>query len=144
MTDRAIPSSGRWLRPVAMAGLAVVGLVVGLLGGFVQADRWVVGVPWGILAIPWGMVLVLMTLVICIRGAAWLVLSRWAGGLLFAGWLLATVAMATQSPSGDLAISAGARQWTYVLVGVVLGAAAMTFPVIDDRAATIVEPGLQR
>ena len=127
-----------------MAGLPVVGLLIGVLGSFVQADRWVVAVPWGILAVPWGMVSVLLTLVICIRGAAWLVLSRWGGGLLFAGWLLATLAMATQTPSGDLAISAGARQWTYLLGGVVMGAAAVTFPVFKDRAATIVEPGLQR
>ena len=132
------------MRPLELVALAVAGLVVGVLGGFVQADRWVVGVPWGILAVPWGMALVLLTLVVCVRGAAWLVLSRWGGGVLFAGWLLSTLGMASQSPSGDLAISAGARQWTYVLGGVILGAAAVTFPVLGDRAATIVEPGLQR
>jgi hypothetical protein len=113
-----------------MVGLALVGLLIGILGGFVQADRWVVAVPWGILAIPWGAALVLLTLVLSVRGGTWLVLSRWGGGVLFAGWVVATLGMATTTPSGDLAISAGARQWTYVLAGVVLGSAATTFPVL--------------
>jgi len=127
-----------------MVGLAVAGLLIGLLGGFVQADRWVVGVPWGILAVPWGAVVVLITLVMCVRGACWLMLSRWGGGILFAGWVLATLAMATQTPSGDLAISAGARQWVYVLAGVVLGSAATTFPVLIPRPDSIMEPAPHR
>lgn len=116
-----------------MAGLACLGLFCGIAGGFVQADRWVMPVPWGILAVPWGMVLVLWTLIVTIRGASWAVLTRWGGSVLFAGWLVGTLAMASQSPSGDLAISAGARQWTYVLGGVILGTAAVTFPVVEGR-----------
>ncbi|MFM7147812.1 MAG: hypothetical protein ACKOE2_01755 [Actinomycetales bacterium] len=127
-----------------MAGLALIGLLIGVLGGFVQADRWVVAVPWGVLAVPWGTALVLLTLVLTVRGACWLACSRWGGGLLFAGWVIATLAMATQTPSGDLAISAGARQWAYVLAGVVLGSASTTFPVLTPHADTIMEPGRDR
>lgn len=127
-----------------MVALALTGLMTGVLGGFVQADRWVVAVPWGVLAVPWGAALALLTLVLTVRGACWLLFSRWGGGLLFAGWVIGTLAMATQTPSGDLAISAGARQWTYVLAGVILGSAATTFPVLGGRADTIMEPGRER
>lgn len=119
------------VRGLAMGGLALIGLAIGIAGGFVQADRWVVAAPWGVLAVPWGMVLVLATLMVVIRGACWLVLTRWGGGVLFAGWVLGTLMMASQSPSGDLAISAGGRQWTYLLAGVVLGSAAVTLPVVE-------------
>ncbi|MBU6244594.1 MAG: hypothetical protein KGP12_05200 [Actinomycetales bacterium] len=118
-------------RGLAMGGLVLVGLAVGIMGGFVQADRWVVAAPWGVLAVPWGMVIVLFALVAAIRGACWLVRTRWGGGVLFAGWVTGTLMMASQTPSGDLAISAGGRQWTYLLAGVVLGSASVTIPVVE-------------
>ncbi len=117
-------------RAVLFAGLAVAGVLIGIIGGFVQASRVIFTVPWGLLVLPWGTMLVLVTVLLMIRGACWAAMSRWGGAMIFAGWLLATIAMATESPSGDLAISAGGRQWTYVLVGVVIGAAAVTFPVL--------------
>ncbi len=115
------------------AAAGVVGLLVGLIGAFVQAERFIVSVPWGLLVVPWGMVLVIVVLVIAIRGATWLVMSRWGGMVLFLGWLLATIVMAGESPSGDLALSGGGRQWVYLLGGVVLAAAASTFPVIHVK-----------
>jgi hypothetical protein len=112
------------------AGLVIIGVLIGVIGGFVQASRVIFTVPWGLLVLPWGTIVVLATVLLAVRGACWAAMSRWGGAMLFAGWLLSTVAMATESPSGDLAISAGGRQWAYVLVGVVIGAAAVTFPVL--------------
>ena len=109
------------------------GLLVGLIGAFVQADRFVVTVPWGLLVVPWGMVVVIVVLAFVIRGSAWFVMSRWGAMTAFLGWILATVVMAGESPSGDLALSGGGRQWVYLLGGVVIGAAATTFPVLSDR-----------
>ncbi|CAB4622907.1 unannotated protein [freshwater metagenome] len=120
----------QFLRSLAAIG---AGLLVGLIGAFVQADRFVINVPWGLLVVPWGMVLVIVVLAFVIRGGAWFVMSRWGAMSAFLGWILATVVMAGESPSGDLALSGGGRQWVYLLGGVVIGAAAMTFPVLSDR-----------
>jgi hypothetical protein len=117
--------------------LSAVGLGVGIIGSFVQATRAIVPMPWGQVVVPWGMILVLVTVILVIRGAAWLTGSRAGGWALFAGWLVATVAMAAESPSGDLAISGGGRQMTYLLGGVILGAAAATFPVLGRSSHTI-------
>ena len=117
------------------AAAAIVGLLVGLIGAFVQAERFIVSVPWGLLVVPWGMVLVIAVLVMVIRGATWLVMSRWGGMVLFLGWIISTIVMAGESPSGDLALSGGGRQWVYLLGGVVLAAAASTFPVLPEKRA---------
>ena len=110
-----------------------VGLLVGLIGAFIQADRFVINVPWGLLVVPWGMVVVIVVLALVIRGGAWLVMSRWGAMAVFLGWILATIVMAGDSPSGDLALSGGGRQWVYLLGGVVIGAAATTFPVLPQQ-----------
>ena len=110
-----------------------VGLLVGLIGAFIQADRFVINVPWGLLVVPWGMVVVIVVLALVIRGGAWLVMSRWGAMAVFLGWILATIVMAGESPSGDLALSGGGRQWVYLLGGVVIGAAATTFPVLSQQ-----------
>jgi len=122
------------IRVAEYAGLAVLGIVIGLIGAFVQADRAIINAPWGLLVIPWGMVVVIAVLVMVIRGASWLVGSRWGGATLLTGWIVATIVMSAESPSGDLAISGGGRQWVYLLGGVILGAAATTFPVMLDHA----------
>jgi hypothetical protein len=125
------------LATLRIIGLSVVGLAVGIVGSFVQATRAIVPLPSGQVVVPWGMILVLVTVVLVIRGAAWLIGSRAGGWAVFAGWLVATVVMAAESPSGDLAISGGGRQMTYLLGGVILGAAAATFPVLGRSSHTI-------
>ncbi|MDO8732298.1 MAG: DUF6113 family protein [Actinomycetota bacterium] len=127
------------IRTLQLAGIFLVGLLIGLIGAFVQADRFIVSAPWGLLVVPWGTVLVILVLVIVIRGATWYIESRWGGAVLFAGWIAATIVMSAESTSGDLALSGGGRQWVYLLGGVILGGAAAVFPVIHDR----VEPGFE-
>ena len=125
------------LATLRIVGLVAVGLLIGIIGSFVQAYRSIVPWPWGQVVVPWGMILVIATVILVIRGAAWLIGSRSGGWAIFAGWLGATVVMAAESPSGDLAISGGGRQMTYLLGGVVLGAAAATFPVFARSSHTI-------
>lgn len=119
---------GRW-RWLIVALLLVVGAVLGLTGAFVQAHRAVLELPWGVIAVPWGVPIVWVALVAAIRGGAWLVLSRWGAWSVFVGWLAATVAMAAETSSGDVALSGGGRQMTYLLGGVILSSAAASLPV---------------
>jgi hypothetical protein len=116
---------GRLLGAVALVGL---GLLIGLVGAFVQAARWIVDTPWGTVSIPWGVALVWITLLVAIRAGAWLILTRWGCWAVLLGWLVATIALSAESPSGDLALSSGGRQMTYLLGGVILGSAAATLP----------------
>ena len=121
-------------RALLLAGLFLVGVAVGLLGAFVQAARWATAWPWGQLVIPWGLVMVLILLLVLIRGGAWLVRSRFGAWALLLGWLMGTIVMSTQSRSGDLALAGGARQWVYLLGGVILGSVAAAFPVTESQS----------
>ena len=128
------------IRALQLLGIFCVGLLVGLIGAFVQADRVIISAPWGLLVVPWGMVFVILVLVIVVRGATWLIESRWGGSVLLLGGGAATIVMAGESPSGDVALSGGGRQWVYLLGGVLLGAAAAIFPVVHDQSEARFEP----
>ncbi len=112
-----------------IALLLPAGAVLGIAGAFVQAHRGVVEAPWGVVVVPWGVPLVWLALVAGIRGGAWVVRTRWGAWSVMLGWLAATVALAAESPSGDLALSGGGRQMTYLLGGVILASAAASLPV---------------
>jgi hypothetical protein len=118
-----------WRRAGLLVLLLAGGGVLGLLGAFVQAHRIVVETPWGVVAVPWGVPLVWLALVAGIRGGAALVGTRWGAWAVMLGWLVATVALSAESPSGDVALSGGGRQLTYLLGGVILGSAAATLRV---------------
>ncbi|MBI1351072.1 MAG: hypothetical protein GC156_08140 [Actinomycetales bacterium] len=120
------PRWRKWLGALALFG---VGILIGAAGAFLQAERFVVGTPWGREAVPWGLVFVWVVLVVAVRGGAWALWSRWGAWAVAAGWLASTVVLAAESPSGDLALSGGGRQMTYLLGGVILASAAATFPV---------------
>lgn len=122
----------RWLLAIALLGL---GALVGLTGAFVQAQRAVITTPWGLLTLPWGVPLVWIALVSAVRGGAWALTSRWGGWAVALGWLAVTVTASAESPSGDLALSGGGRQMTYLLGGVVLASAAASLPVPGTRRA---------
>lgn len=124
------PRATRPRRPWGLIALLFpAGLVIGLAGAFVQAHRAVVEVPWGVMVVPWGVPLVWVALLAGIRGGAWLVRTRWGAWSVMLGWLAATIALAAESPSGDLALSGGGRQMTYLLGGVILASAAASLPI---------------
>jgi hypothetical protein len=126
---------GPALRLALIALLAIFGGAIGLLGAFVQADRAILVIASRDLVVPWGLVIVWVALVAAVRAGAWLVMRRWGGWTVLAGWLLVTILMSTESPSGDLALSGGGRQMAYLLGGVVLGSAAATLRVaVGTRA----------
>lgn len=115
-------------RTLVLIAALVVGLVIGLAGGFVQAHRMIATFDDRYLVLPWGVVIVVVVLLIAIRGAA--KLARWkaAGWFVLVGWVAMTFFLATETPSGDLAVSGGVRQWGYLLGGAVIGAAVATLP----------------
>ena len=124
MSTTTVVGAGRGLR---VLGLLLGGFALGTVGAFVQAVRGSVGpVP-----VPWGAALVLLTLVLLVRGGSWLVGTRWGGVAVLVGWLGATLALAVSSPSGDVAITDGGRQLGYLALGVLLGTAAATVPLVD-------------
>ncbi len=124
-------------RVLAHVGLVLVGLLVGVVGAFVQAVRFVWLTPWGAVVVPWGAALAVLVVVLTTRGAAWAVGSRRGGWLLLGGWLVGTLVLGTPSPSGDIALADGVRQYGYLIAGVTLGAAAATFPMLGATSLTI-------
>lgn len=137
MSESTSPS-GQALPPrrlsLGIIGL-VAGLVVGLLGAFVQAMRYLWDSPWGIIVIPWGVLLVLLVLVLIVRGSAWLAMTRWSAWAAFIGWLTMTIVLSSQSPGGSVALSGGGRQMFYLICGVIVAAATATIPVPLRRSA---------
>ncbi len=65
------------LRLLGAVGLVCFGLLLGLVGAFVQAHRALVEAPWAVVGIPWGVPLVWVTLLLGIRAGAWLIGTRW-------------------------------------------------------------------
>lgn len=113
--------SAPWRVALALAWLAA-GLLLGLVAGFLQAARTtILGITW-----PWGLLVALGLLLVLIRASIEAQRSRGAGWLVFAGWLAMTLALAIESPWGDLVISSGGRQLAYLFGGVVVGSAAAT------------------
>lgn len=131
MTDpqAATPEVVPRRRPIlAVVGL-LAGLLVGALGAYVQAMRYVWDSPWGYAVIPWGTLLSLLVLVLTVRGAAWLAMTRWSGTAAFLGWLVMTIYLSSESPGGSVALSGGGRQMFYLIGGVVIATATATIPV---------------
>lgn len=109
---------------------SVGGLVLGVLGAFIQAARWMVGD----VVLPWGTIVTLAALVVAVRAGVALLGSRVGGVLVFAGWLVATVVFATKTPwSGDLIIATGSWQFVYLFGGLILGSAAATVAARQPR-----------
>jgi hypothetical protein len=104
--------------------LLPAGFLFGLIGGFLQEHRLVLGQ----VAVPWASVLVIATLVAVVRAASQEFGSRTGGGLFFTGWALATVLMALPNPSGDLIFSPSLAAYAYLGAGAILGSAAAAWP----------------
>ena len=103
-----------------------VGAILGLVGAFLQAQRLLL--EGSGVSLPWGAIVASLGTLIVVRGAVVGTGTRWAGWGVLLGWLGATVSLATESPSGDIALSSGARQWVYLLATVIAGAMLATLP----------------
>jgi hypothetical protein len=115
----------------------LAGGVLGLFGGFLQAVApRIGGVP-----IPVGAVLVVATLVACIRALIHHYDSRRPGVLLLLGWLVVSVALALPWPGGDVVIGQGAVALGYLFGGVVMASAAANIPArLRPREPSAVTP----
>jgi hypothetical protein len=112
--------------------LLILGAVIGLAGAFVQAQRVLLDLPWGTTAVPWGVPLVWLALLAAVRGGVWAIRTRWGGWAVALGWLTVTVLLSAESPSGDVALSGGGRQFVYLLGGVILASAAASMALPRD------------
>jgi hypothetical protein len=131
--------SRRWTWWIAVLLLFTGGFVLGGIGAFLQAQRIVVAAPWGPTTLPWGLVLMWLVLIVAVRGGAWVLMSRWGAWSVAVGWLVATVLLSAESPSGDVALSGGGRQVTYLLGGVILASAAATLQVPRRHLAPVAD-----
>jgi hypothetical protein len=105
-------------------GLLLGGVVLGLFGAVVMASRITVrGVT-----VPWGLILSLVTVLACVRGAAWLVGSRRGAALVGLGWVLPTLAFATTNPGGDILLPDLTRTYVYLIGSAVLVVASVALP----------------
>lgn len=103
-----------------------VGACLGVIGAFLQAQRVVLEGPG--IALPWGAIVACLGTLVVIRAAVVGAGTRWAGWGVVIGWLGATLALAAESPSGDIAISSGVRQYVYLLATVIAGSMLATLP----------------
>ena len=122
-------SPSTFIRTAILIAFALMGVAIGVSGAFMQAQRAIFAFGEYVVVIPWGMILMLMLLAVLTRLATLGTQTRWGAWLFFTGWLAATILLAAESPSGDLAISSGGRQLVYLFGGVILSVAIATFPV---------------
>ncbi|MER6579559.1 DUF6113 family protein [Nonomuraea sp. NPDC001023] len=90
--------------------LFVLGVVLGVVGGFTHALDQQGGVPW--VAIGWVLALFLLPL-----GAARLMRTKLAAFAVGLGWLLVTMPFTLELNAGDLVISQGAAGYVYLYGG---------------------------
>lgn len=132
--------TSRLARTSVLVAFVVLGAVIGIVGGFTQAQRIIVTIFDRYVILPWGMILILVILAVVTRLATIAAHTRVCAWLFIGAWLAATLALAAESPSGDLALSAGTRQMIYLFGGVILCAAIATLPVNFRRGTTAGEP----
>lgn len=114
-----------WLLVLLPAGFGF-----GVVAGFFQEHR----AQLGGIAVPWASMLLVAALVITVRALSISMLTRVAGALFYAGWVIATALLALPNPSGDLVFTADLGSFSYLLIGGVLGAAAAGWPLFLGAA----------
>jgi hypothetical protein len=112
-----------------LIALFAMGMVVGVSGAFMQAQRVIIELFDRYVVLPWGLLIMLALLIALTRLATLAARSRWGAWLFLSGWLGATILLAAESPSGDIAVSSGGRQLVYLFGGVIICVAIATFPV---------------
>lgn len=121
--------SPSWRRILIVIALFAMGMAVGVSGAFMQAQRIIIVLFDRYVILPWGLLVMLALLIVLTRLATLAARSRWGAWLFLSGWLGATVLLAAESPSGDIAVSSGGRQLVYLFGGVIMCVAIATFPV---------------
>lgn len=105
---------------------AVVGTFVSVIAGFAHADRIVfLG-----LRIPYGLVLALS---ICVLTSLWLnrqFQTRLAGTVFVVTWVLVTLRMAIESPTGDLIFTVTWYSTSYIIAGAILLSMTAVLPAL--------------
>ncbi|GGO67766.1 DUF6113 family protein [Nonomuraea cavernae] len=97
--------------------LFVLGLVMGVVGGFTQ-DAWNLG-PFPAAAVAW----VVGLFGVCV-GAGRLMRARMGAAVTAAGWLLVSMPFSLQLSQGDLVIAGGAAGYSYLYGGMLALVAA--------------------
>ncbi len=103
---------------------AIVGTFVSIIAGFAHADRIVI---LG-MRIPYGLILALS---ICVLTNLWLnrqFQTRLAGTVFVVSWVLVTLRMAIESPTGDLIFTVTWYSTAYIIAGAVLLSMAAVLP----------------
>lgn len=105
---------------------AVVGTFVSVIAGFAHADRIVI---LGI-RVPYGLVLALS---ICVLTSLWLnrqFQTRLAGTVFVVIWVLVTLRMAIESPTGDLIFTVTWYSTSYIIAGAILLSMTAVLPAL--------------
>lgn len=120
-----------WRGRLALVALLVGGLALGATGAVVAAGTSRVGS----VTVPWGVPVVLVALGVLVRGVSWWLGTRLAGLLFAVGWLLASLALATTGPGGDVLLPDDWGVRAYLIGGAALAVLALVVRLPEESAA---------
>jgi hypothetical protein len=112
---------------------ALAALAISVIAGFAHADRIVVAGT----KIPYGLAL---ALALCTLSVLWLnryFETRLAGLVFLTVWVITTLQLAVESPTGDLVLSATWYSSVYVIAGAILISAAAVVPHQDAPTSNL-------
>ncbi|MEV0149518.1 MULTISPECIES: DUF6113 family protein [unclassified Nonomuraea] len=142
MEERGFDTERRGQGESALGGAAygmlfVLGVVMGVVGGFTQA-AWHAG-PVPVAAIGWLLVL----FAVCL-GAGRMLRSRAGAAVTAAGWLLVSMPFSFPLSQGDLVISGGAAGYVYLYGGMVAVVAAFLLSPASSRGSWLLRGQMPR
>ncbi|MBN6051357.1 hypothetical protein JYK22_05375, partial [Nonomuraea sp. RK-328] len=133
--DRGQPGSA--LGGAVYGMLFVLGLVMGVVGGFTQAT-WHIG-PVPVAAIGW-----LLALFGACLGAGRMLRSRAGAAVTAAGWLLVSMPFSFELSQGDLVISNSPAGYVYLYGGILAAVAAFLLSPASSRGSWLLHGQLPR
>jgi len=107
--------------------LLVLGVVMGVVGGFTHG-LWLVG------SIPWAAVCWLLLLFGVCLGAGRLMGSRLGAGVVAGGWVLVSMVFSFKLGAGDLVISGNPAGYVYLYGGIIAVVAALVLSPSSGRS----------
>ncbi|MFC7220001.1 DUF6113 family protein [Streptomyces polyrhachis] len=107
-------------RLLALAGLALLGLLTGAAGVLVQA-------AW----FPWGLLLSVLGIGGLCFGGVLAVRTRGGGFAPAAGWLVAVLLLMTTRPEGDYLVGAAGSSYLFLLGGIAAAVICTTAPPVE-------------